>query len=87
MAVDPYKVLGVSVNASSEEIKKAYRRMAAKWHPDVCHEPDAEERIKEVNWAYTQLTEGNYSGVVSKEKVEVWVHTSLFRIKKVVKEL
>ncbi len=52
---DYYKILGVPRNASQEEIKRAYRRLARKYHPDVSKEPDAEERFKEINEAYEVL--------------------------------
>jgi len=55
MADDPYRVLGVSPDASEDEIKAAYRRMAKKYHPDINHAPDAEAKMKEVNDAYSQL--------------------------------
>jgi len=55
MADDPYRVLGVSPDASDDEIKAAYRRMAKKYHPDINHAPDAEAKMKEVNDAYSQL--------------------------------
>jgi len=54
---DYYDVLGVSRNASQEEIKRAYRQMARKYHPDVSSEQDAEERFKEVNSAYEALSD------------------------------
>ncbi len=50
-------MLGVSRSASQEEIKKSYRRMARKYHPDVSSEPDAEERFKEVQRAYEALSD------------------------------
>lgn len=52
---DYYAVLGVSRTAGAEEIKKAYRRQARKYHPDVSKEQDAEERFKAVNEAYEVL--------------------------------
>ena len=52
---DYYKILGVSRKASQEEIKRAYRKLARKYHPDVNKESDAEERFKEVGEAYEVL--------------------------------
>ncbi len=53
---DPYRVLGVSPDASDEEIKKAYRRLAKKYHPDL-HPGDAEaaKKMQEINTAYEQI--------------------------------
>lgn len=49
---DYYKVLGVDRDASDQEISKAYRKLAKKYHPDLNHEPGAEEKYKQVNEAY-----------------------------------
>ena len=56
---DPYSVLGVSRDASDEEIKKAYRRLSRKYHPDANinnpNKAQAEEKFKEVQQAYDQI--------------------------------
>ncbi len=52
---DYYKTLGVEKNASADDIKKAYRKLARKYHPDVSKEPGAEAKFKEVGEAYETL--------------------------------
>ena len=72
---DPYKILGVSPDASDDDIKKAYRDLARKYHPDKYRDSDlsdlASEKMKEVNAAYEEIktlrekgaqTGGGYSG-------------------------
>lgn len=67
---DPYSVLGVSQNASDDEVKKAYRELARKYHPDNYQNNPladlAEEKMKEINEAYDTVTKqragGGYQG-------------------------
>lgn len=58
MAKDFYEVLGVSKNATAEEIKRAYRRLALQYHPDRNKTKEASEKFKEVNAAYEVLSDG-----------------------------
>ena len=71
MTYDPYSVLGVSRDASEEEIKKAYKALSRKYHPDANinnpNKDQAEEKFKEIQAAYQQImkerTEGySYGG-------------------------
>jgi len=57
MGKDYYKILGLSKGASEEDIKKAYRKMALKYHPDKNKSPDAEEKFKQVAEAYEVLSD------------------------------
>lgn len=73
MAEDPYKVLNISPGASEEEITKAYRRLAKKYHPDLNPgDTDAARKMSIINDAYEQIkngtaTSGGYRGSTSSE--------------------
>ena len=66
MIEDPYKILGVSPDASDEEIKRAYRRLAKKYHPDLNPgDAEAAKKMQQVNAAYEQIknpTQSAYGG-------------------------
>lgn len=55
MGKDYYQILGVSRNATDDDIKKAYRKMALKYHPDKNSNPGAEDKFKEIAEAYDVL--------------------------------
>ena len=63
---DPYKVLGVSSNATDDEIKKAYRELVRKYHPDKYRDSDladlANEKMKEINAAYEEIQKMRAAG-------------------------
>ncbi len=56
---DYYDVLGVARNASDDEIRSAFRKLARQYHPDINKEPDAEEKFKEINEAYGVLSDSD----------------------------
>ena len=64
MIADPYKVLGIAPTATDEELKKAYRELSKKWHPDqhLDNPAYAEEKFKEVQEAYRQIVDARERG-------------------------
>jgi DnaJ-class molecular chaperone len=60
MGKDFYAILGVGKKATDDEIKKAYRKLALKYHPDKNKDPGAEDKFKEIAEAYDVLTNRKY---------------------------
>ena len=60
MGRDFYKILGVSRDAKEDELKKAYRKLALKYHPDKNQDPGAEDKFKEIAEAYEVLSDSEY---------------------------
>ena len=58
MTRDPYVILGITAEADAAELKRAYRRLAMRWHPDRNDHPEAVERFKEIGAAYERLLAG-----------------------------
>ena len=69
--IDPYRVLGVSRDASDEEIKKAYKKLSRKYHPDANinnpNKDQAEEKFKEIQQAYQQIMKERTEGYSSSQ--------------------
>jgi hypothetical protein len=67
---DHYAVLGLKKGASEAQIKKAFRKLALEWHPDLNASPDAEQKFIAINDAYETLTEGKQEATYSKSGFE-----------------
>ena len=76
---DYYKTLGVTSDASADEIKRAYRKLARKYHPDVSKEADAEARFKEVGEAYEALKDSEKRAQYDQLRQSGWRQGQEFR--------
>lgn len=69
---DYYETLGVARGATAADIKKAYRKLARRYHPDVSKEADAEQRMAEVNEAYTVLGDAEKRSAYDEVGAQAW---------------
>jgi molecular chaperone DnaJ len=76
MAGDYYEILGIPRNSDEKDVKKAYRTLARKYHPDVCKEPGAEERFKQINEAYSVLSDPQKRAQYDHLGHETYTHSS-----------
>ncbi len=58
--MNPFKVLGIAEDATLEDAKRAYRRLAKKYHPDICKDKDAGQKMQEITEAWGMLKDGKW---------------------------
>jgi molecular chaperone DnaJ len=75
-AGDYYDILGIPRNADEKEVKKAYRNLARKYHPDVCKDKGAEEKFKKINEAYSVLSDEQKKGQYDNMGHETYTNAS-----------
>ena len=85
MGRDYYKILGIAKGATDDEIKKAYRKMAVKWHPDKNKSPEAEEKFKDIAMAYDVLKDKKkrdlYGRFLTQLHIKVLIGFHFFSVK------
>ena len=79
----PYEILEVAPNATDEEIRQSYRRLARQYHPDVCTDEDATERFQTINAAYEQLSDPHRRAEYDNPRPRVQ-HTTIVRFQTVI---
>ncbi len=72
----PYQILGIREWATKQEATNAYRKLAKRWHPDLCQDPIASDRMKEINRAYDLIMKGYEPQPVIFQSPVVWYATS-----------
>ena len=80
MGRDFYKILGISKGATDDEIKKAYRKMAVKWHPDKNKSPEAEEKFKDIAMAYEVLKDKKKRDIYGEFLVYFYIEYCSFQL-------
>ena len=80
----PREVLGVGHDATPGEIRRAYRLLAKRWHPDVCQEPGAAQRFQEITEAYRSLTEnhGQHAGNMTLDDLHSFIQEEKERLRR-----
>lgn len=79
MIKDYYKILGLSISATQNEIKQSYRKLAVFWHPDRNSNPIALEKMKEINEAYEILSDENKRKSYNKIYQEYFINSQIVK--------